>query len=118
MKKLFLVLSALFFISAPVAAFAELPLDLSKDANVEAQKHNQEGISHYNKGHFDVALKHFEASEKIQRSGEVYFNEALAYDKLGKHGKAAMHFNEAKTLANGNSRILDSEILKAHLKKH
>lgn len=118
MKKLILVLSALFFIAAPLTAFAELPLGLSADAMADAQKHNQEGINHYGKGHFDIALKHFEASEKIQRTGEVYFNEALAYDKLGKHGKAAMHFKEAQTLANGNSKILNSEILKSHLKKH
>jgi len=118
MKKLFLALAALFFISVPFTAFAESPLGLSADAKAEAQKHNQEGVSHYNKGHFDIALKHFEASEKIQRTGEVYFNEALVYDKLGKHGKATMHFKEAKTLANGNSKILNSEVLKAHLKKH
>ena len=118
MKKLFLVLSALFFIAAPLTAFAESPMELPADAKAEAQKHNQEGISHYNLGHPEVALKHFEASEKIQRTGEVYFNEALVYDKLGKHGKATMHFKEAKTLANGNSKILNSEVMKAHLKKH
>jgi len=105
MKKLFLVLTALFFISAPLAAFAESPLDLPADAKAEAKKHNQEGVSHYNQGHPDVALKHFEASEEIQRTGEVYFNEALVYNKLGKHGKATMHYKEAKTLANGNSKI-------------
>jgi len=118
MKKLILVLAALFFISAPLTAFAESPLALPADAKAEAKKHNQEGISHYNQGHPDVALKHFEASEKIQRTGEVYFNEALAYNKLGKHGKATMHFKEAKTLANGNSKILDSEVMKSLLNKH
>jgi Flp pilus assembly protein TadD len=118
MKNLFLVLVALFFISTPLAAFAESPLDLPMDAQADAKKHNQEGISHYDQGHFDVALKHFEASEKIQRTGEAYFNEALAYDKLGKHGKATLHFKEAQTLAKGNSKISESDILKGHLKKH
>lgn len=118
MKKVFLVLTALFFISAPLTAFAEAPLDLSASAKAEAKKHNQEGISQYNQGHSGVAIKHFEASEKIQRTAEVYFNEALAYDKLGQHGKATMHFKEAKTLANGNSKILNSEVMKSHLKKH
>lgn len=118
MKKLFLVLSALLFIVTPLTAFAESALSLPTDAKAEAQQHNQEGVSHYNKGHFDVAVKHFEASEEIQRTGEAYYNAGLAYYKLGKHGKATMHFKEAVTLANGNSKILDSEVLKSHLKKH
>jgi len=118
MKKLFLVLSALFFIAAPITAFAESPLGLPADVMAEARQHNQEGISHYNKGHFDVAVKHFEASEEIQRTGEAYFNAGLAYYKMGKHGKAKMHLNEAKTLANGNSQILNSEVMKSFLKKH
>ncbi|MFQ5445226.1 MAG: hypothetical protein ACE5EK_11510 [Nitrospinales bacterium] len=42
MKKLFLVLAVLFFISAPLAAFAESPLDLSADTKAEANKPNQE----------------------------------------------------------------------------
>jgi len=118
MKKLFPVLAVLFFIFAPLAAFAESPLNLPADAKAEAKKHNQEGISHYNQGHPEVALKHFDASEEIQRTAEVYFNEALAYDKLGKHGKARIHFKEAKTLANGNSKIMDSQLLKSLIKKH
>ena len=118
MKKIFLVLAVLFFLSTPLAAFADSPLDLQADANAEAIKHNQEGISHYNKGHFDVAAKHFEASEEIQRTGEAYFNVALSYNKLGKHGKAKIHFKEANTLANGNSKITDSEAMKKHLKTH
>lgn len=118
MKKSILVLTALFFISAPLAAFAESPLSLPAHAKAEAKKHNQEGISHYNQGHPEVALKHFDASEDIQRTGEVYFNEALVYSKLGKHGKATMHFKEAKILANGNAKILNSEVMTSHLKKH
>ncbi|PIR00433.1 MAG: hypothetical protein COV66_06815 [Nitrospinae bacterium CG11_big_fil_rev_8_21_14_0_20_45_15] len=118
MKKIILVLATLLFVSTPLFAFAEAPLSLQADANAEAQKHNEEGILHFNKGHFDVALKHFEVSEKAQRTAEVYFNEALVFDKMGKHGQATTHFKEAKTLANGNSKILDSEILNGHLKNH
>ena len=118
MKKIFLVLSALFFIVTPLTAFADSPLSLPADAKAEAKQHNQEGITHYNKGHFDVAAKHFETSEEILRTGDAYYNGGLAYYKLGKHGKAKMHFNEAITLANGNSKILNSDVLKSHLKKH
>lgn len=111
MKKIFLVLTALFFISTPLVAFAESPLDLPTSANGEAKKHNQEGISHLKKGHAKKAIVHFHASEEIQRTGEVYFNEALAYYQLGKHGRARMHYNEAKTLANGNKVILNSKFI-------
>jgi len=118
MKKIFLVLATLLFVSTPLFAFAEAPLSLQEDANIEAQEQNEEGILHFNQGHFDAALRHFEVSEKAQRTAEVYFNEALVFDKLGKHGQATTHFKEAKTLANGNSKILDSEILNRHLKNH
>jgi tetratricopeptide (TPR) repeat protein len=111
MKKIFLVLLAMFFVSTPLTAFAESPLDLPASANEGAKKHNQDGISNLKKGHPNKAIVHFHASEEIQRTGEVYFNEALAYYQLGKHGRARMHFNEAKTLANGNEKILSSKFL-------
>jgi tetratricopeptide (TPR) repeat protein len=123
MKKIFLVFAVLFFISTPLVAFAESPLSLPNDAKEGAKRLNQQGISHYEQGHFDAALEQYEASERVQRvdkmiSGETYFNEALAYDKLGKHGKATIHFKEAKILSNGNSKIMNSETLKKHIKRH
>jgi len=105
MKKLILVLATLFFISAPLAAFAESPLDLPADAEKEAKHHNQKGISHYEQGHFDEALKHFEAAGEFKATGESNFNEALALDKMGRHKHATVHFQEAQTLANGNEKI-------------
>lgn len=110
-----LVFLALFFV--PVAVFAgEGPLPLPSGASPEAKKHNVEGIDHWNQGHYDVALTHFNMASKIDgASGEVHFNEAISYDKVGQHGVATKHFGVALKKAGGNKKILESPILKAHL---
>ena len=99
-------------------AFADegpLKLPTSKGSNTSAHKHNEEGISHFKQGHYDVALKHFQMASKINTSmGEAHYNEALCLDKLGKHGDATNHFYTARKHAKGNSAILGSKILNAH----
>jgi Flp pilus assembly protein TadD len=117
MKKIILVLATLFLAFAPLAAFAESPLGLPAGAEADAKHHNQKGIAHYNEGHLDEALKHFEAAGEFKTTGENNFNEALTLDKMGLHKHATVHFKEAKELANGNAKILNSEILEKHLKK-
>lgn len=101
----------------PVMAFAgEGPLSLPEGSNQEANMHNDEGIKHWDKGHFDVALGHFQEASAIDSSlGEVHFNEAISLDKLGKHGDATMHFKAALKRAGGNKKILDSGILHGHI---
>ncbi|NIQ00737.1 MAG: hypothetical protein GWM98_10345 [Nitrospinaceae bacterium] len=120
MKKAWVVFVALLILSLPVGVLAgggEGPMTLPAGSNPEAVKHNQEGIAHWNEGHFDVALKHFAVASKIDSSiGEIHFNEAICLDKLGQHGEATMHFKAAKKNANGNKSILDSHILNSHLK--
>ena len=82
----------------------------------EAKKHNLEGIDHWNQGHYDVALKHFnKASQSDPSSGEVHFNEAISYDKVGQHGVATKHFKVALKKAGGNEKILKSPILHGHI---
>ena len=72
-------------------------MKLPEDAKAGAKMHNKEGIKHWGMGHFDEALKHFkEASKADGSSGEIHFNEAISYDKLGKHGIATKHFGVAK----------------------
>ena len=118
MKKIWIVLAALFFLSLPMQAFAEGPLGfpMREGSSASAHEHNQEGIMHYNKGHHDVALKHFQTSVKIDPNvGETHFNMALCLDKIGKHGDATAHFKTAKKLAQGNAKITDSKILNAHV---
>ena len=99
-----------------MASLPEGPLNLPAGSDSEANTYNDEGILHYKEGHFDIALKHFREAGKIQSEiGEIHFNEALALDKLGDHGDAAKHFQVAQENANGNTLILESKILLAHI---
>ena len=77
---------------------------------------NDEGVSHYKQGHFDVAQEHF--SKALAANGtlaEAHYNLALALDKLGKHGEATAHFKMALELAPEDPKIRDSGILKTHV---
>ena len=116
-KSIWMVLAAILIL-APLAAFAaEGPLGfpMRDGSSNEAHKHNQEGIDHFNQGHYDVALKHFQMASKIDPSvGESHFNEALCLDKLGRHGDATNHFYAARKYAHGNSKITQSNILNSH----
>ncbi len=112
-----LVLTALCLLGLPVTSFAgEGPMSLPEGSNPSAVKHNKEGIDHWGQGHYDVALKHFQAASKADSSiAETHFNEAISLDKLGRHGEATMHFKAAKKRAGGNKAILNSPILNGHL---
>ena len=61
-----------------------------------------------------------DASEDLERIAQVYFNEGLTYDQLGKPAKARMHFQEAQRLEQEHAvRHLDSPISNAEeLKKY
>jgi Tfp pilus assembly protein PilF len=84
----------------------------------KAEEHIKEGIEHYNQGHYDVALKHFNAAVKEDpQSAEAHYNTALALDKAGDHAAATEHFKTAYDLGKNNPDIQNSGILKAHLKK-
>ena len=118
MKTFSFILFVLVFMCLSLPAFSDegpLKFPTSKSSNASAYKHNEEGISHYNQGHYDVALKHFQMASKVDTSmGESHYNEALCLDKLGKHGDATNHFYAARKYAKGNSAILGSKILNAH----
>ena len=118
MRNLSLILFILIFTFLSVPAFADqgpLKFPMREGSNASAHKHNEEGISHYNQGHYDVALTHFQMASKVDSSvGESHYNEALCLDKLGKHGEATNHFYKARKYAKGNSAILGSKILNAH----
>jgi len=106
---------AVFFTTV---AFAEEPLRFKMHEGSQSglSKHNNEGIAHYNKGHFDEALKHFEAALNINpKCGEGNFNKALTLDKLGRHKEAAEFFTHAMHHAQGNEKITHSKILGAHI---
>lgn len=117
MRKITVVLFALLFMAFSVTVFAgEGPMSVPEGSNPGAVKHNQEGIDHWNQGHYDVALKHFQAASKADGSiGETHFNEAICLDKLGRHGEATMHFKAARKNAHGNKAITGSPILNGHI---
>ena len=120
MKRFFLIVAFIALVGIPAAALASDPLGfpMREGSSSEAHKHNEEGILHYNQGHYDVALKHFQMASKIDPSvGESHYNEALALDKLGQHASASMHFKAARKNAHGRAEILNSEILVKHIGK-
>lgn len=76
---------------------------------------NDEGVSHAQQGHWDVAEGHFrKAVEADPRLAEAQFNLGLALDKLNRHDEAKVAFKKAAELAPGNTKITESEILKKH----
>lgn len=76
---------------------------------------NDEGVSHAQQGHWDVAEGHFrKALEADPKLAEAQFNLGLALDKLSKHDEAKVAFMKAVELAPGNIKITESEILKKH----
>ncbi|MBC8287987.1 MAG: tetratricopeptide repeat protein [Nitrospinae bacterium] len=118
MRKTVCVLAAFLFVFLSAPAFADeaaLQFPMREGSSSDAHKHNEEGISHYNQGHYDVALKHFQKASSIDSGvGEAHYNEALCLDKLGRHGDATNHFYAARKYAQGNQAILSSGILNAH----
>ncbi|MEC4674041.1 MAG: tetratricopeptide repeat protein [Nitrospirota bacterium] len=77
---------------------------------------NNEGVDHYQQGHWDVAQEHFQKSVAANANlAEAHYNMALTLDKLGNHGEATNHFKMALDLAPDNPGIADSGILKAHV---
>jgi Flp pilus assembly protein TadD len=79
-------------------------------------KENDEGVTHFQQKHWDVAQEHFTKALAINPDlPEGQYNLALALDKLGNHGEATNHFKMALNLAPEDPRIKDSGILKAHV---
>jgi len=89
---------------------------LKVSSGTPGQMENDEGVSHYKQGHWDIAEVHFRKSLEVDPGlAEGHFNLGLALDKLGKHGDATASFRKAKELAPSNPQIAQSPILKAHL---
>jgi Tfp pilus assembly protein PilF len=95
--------------SAPDAA-------LFAPASTTARADNDEGVGHYQQGHWDVAAEHFKKAVKADPNSAVaHYNLGLTQDKMGKHEEATTSFKKALELAPTNAAIKDSEILKKHV---
>jgi Tfp pilus assembly protein PilF len=89
---------------------------LSAPASSAARMENDEGVGHYQQGHWDVAMEHFQKAVKADpNSPVVHYNIALTQDKMGKHEDATRSFKKALELAPNDPAIKDSEILKKHV---
>jgi tetratricopeptide (TPR) repeat protein len=89
---------------------------LSAPASSAARMQNDEGVGHYQQGHWDVAMEHFQKAVKADpNSAVVHYNVALTLDKMGKHEDATKSFKKALELAPTDPVIKDSEILKKHV---
>lgn len=90
---------------------------LKAAAGSKAESHINQGIEHYEKGHWDVAEKHFsEAAKDDPKCAEARYDVALVLDKKGDHAGATKHFKTAYDLGKDNPEIQNSDILKKHLK--
>jgi Flp pilus assembly protein TadD len=85
-------------------------------ASSAARMENDEGVGHYQQGHWDVAMEHYQKAAKADpTSAVVQYNVALTLDKMGKHEDATASFKKALELAPNDPAIKDSEILKKHV---
>ena len=111
MRKMVFTLLALglVFISGPICA-EEQPLPIREGSNLEASQHHTQGIESFNQGNYQEAYQHFREVLKIAPTAEGYFNGALSLHKWGYPKEAANFFYYAKKYANGNAKILQSDL--------
>jgi Tfp pilus assembly protein PilF len=85
-------------------------------ASSAARMENDEGVGHYQQGHWDVAMEHYQKALKADPNSAVaHYNVALTFDKMGKHEDATASFKKALELAPNDPAIKESEILKKHV---
>ena len=89
---------------------------LMATAGVAGAAENEEGVNHFQQGHWDVAREHFtKAIAENADLPEAHYKLALALDKLGNHADATNHFKKALELAPADQMIAGSKILQAHV---
>jgi Flp pilus assembly protein TadD len=100
--------------SKKASSAADAPL--FAPAGSKARMDNDEGVGHYQQGHWDVAAGHFTKALKVDSASAVaHYNLGLAQDKMGKHEEATASFKKALELASNDTTIKESEILKKHV---
>jgi tetratricopeptide (TPR) repeat protein len=126
-SKTFFYITILFliFLCGPVWSETEGPLKLprvegSKSFDLEISQINRLAIKKYQQGLFEIAAEHFKKAVNLAKQlrdpsqGILYFNLSLSLHKSGNHEEATKQFYSARRFARGNSKILESELLKMH----
>jgi tetratricopeptide (TPR) repeat protein len=126
-SKIFFYMTVFFliFLCGPVWSETEGPLKLprvegSKSFDLEISQINRLAIKNYQQGLFEKAVEHFKKALNLARQlrapsqGTLYFNLSLSLHKLGNHEEATKQFYSARRFARGNSKILESALLKMH----
>ena len=96
----------------------EWPLILPTGAEPSAKMYNDLGMEEFKSGDYaDAYLRFRQAYAADKREGEIHFNLALTLYYDGKRDKALKYFKLAREYADGNKKILESEILNFMLEK-
>ena len=122
---LYLTVFFLIFLCGPVWSETEGPLKLprvegSKNFDLEISQINRLAIKKYQQGFYEMAAEHFKKAVNLAQQlrdpsqGILYFNLSLSLHELGNHEAATKQFYSARRFARGNSKILESELLKMH----
>ncbi len=103
MKKLFIIIGALFLVLAGCEQDTEFPLILLPTAEPSSKMCNDRGIDHYRQKDYQSVLIDFvQARTADHTAGEIHFNLALTRLKLGEEDKARESFRLAVKHAYGN----------------
>ena len=94
----------------------ETPLLLPVAAEPSAKIHNDRGIEYFHRGqNIDALIAFTQASVADKTAGEIHFNLALMQHQKGKKKEAKNHFRLALKFADGNRKIVESNLLKKYL---
>ena len=121
----YIIILFLIFLCGPVWSETEGPLKLprvegSKNFDLEISQINRLAIKKYQQGLFEIAAEHFKKAVNLAQQlrdpsqGILYFNLSLSLHKSGNHEEATKQFYSARRFSRGNSKILESELLKMH----
>ena len=116
MKKIFIIIGALFLVLAGCEQDTEFPLILPPAAEPSSKMYIDRGIDHYRQGDYQSALIDFVQARTADRTaGGIHFNLALTRLKLGDEDKAQASFRLAVKHSYGNPQILESPLLNRYL---
>ena len=115
MKHLLLIL-LLSLITISCKNTDEIPLPLPSAAEPSAKIYNDRGIEYFHKNKYlDALIAFTQANVADNTAGEIQYNLALMQHLKGNKNDAKNHFRLAQKFADGNLKILESNLLKKYL---